>query len=92
LFDVVVMFGAAAFALWLQALRLSILPVVMAVILGPLFEQQLAVLTSSYHSVHAVLQRPIADVFALASAAMLGLRALRYLRRRASGVAEPMPS
>ena len=90
LFDIVVMFGAAAFALWLQALRLSILPVVMAVILGPMFEQQLAVLTSSYHSVHGVLQRPIADAFLLASLAMLALRVLRNLRRRASGVAQPL--
>ena len=62
---------------------------VMAVILGPMFEQQLAVLTSSYHSVHGVLQRPIADAFLVASLAMLGLRVLRNLRKRPEAAAQP---
>lgn len=82
LFDVGVMFGATAFALWFQALGLSILPVVMAVILGPLFEQQIVVLTTTYRSATAVLERPIADGFLLVSVAMVLVRAIRTARRR----------
>lgn len=82
LFDVGVMFGATIFALWFQALRLSILPVVMAVILGPMFEQQLVVLTTTYNSAAEVLARPIADGFLLVSIAMIGFRFLRTLRKR----------
>lgn len=67
IFDVVVMFGATAFALWFQVLRFSILPVVMAVILGPLFEQQVVVLSTTQNSVFDILQRPIAMGFLLTS-------------------------
>jgi len=80
LFDVWTMLGATVFALWLQALRISILPVVMAVILGPLFEQQAVVLVTSYSSLGEVLSRPITDVFLLISLAMLAFRVLRGRR------------
>ena len=84
LFDVVVMLGATVFALWFQALRISILPVVMAVILGPLFEQQVVVLATSYDSVGAVLQRPVADVFLVASLGMFLFRMFRRRKKEAS--------
>ncbi|MBP1849266.1 tripartite tricarboxylate transporter permease [Rhizobium halophytocola] len=79
LFDVFVMLGATVFALWFQALRISILPVVMAIILGPLFEQQAVVLATSYSSVIDVLARPITDGFLLVS---IGMVAFRLLRRK----------
>ena len=82
MFDVFVMLGATAFALWFQALRISLLPVVMAVILGPLFEQQIAVLNTSYSSIGEVLQRPVAVVFLAVSVLMLGFRLVRGTSRR----------
>lgn len=91
LFDVTVMFGATAFALWFQALRLSILPVVMAVILGPMFEQQLAVLTSTYSSAADVLHRPIADGLLLVSIAIAVIGSISRFKKRRAGrrVTEP---
>lgn len=63
LFDVGVMFGATALAMWLRALRVPILPIVLAVILGPQFEQQTVVLFTTSESLKSVLERPIADLF-----------------------------
>lgn len=89
LFDVFVMLGATGLALWFQALRISILPVVMAVILGPLFEQQLVVLTTSYSGPAEVLTRPITAGFLLVSLGMIAFRLLRRKSGHPAGEATP---
>lgn len=81
MFDVVVMFGATALALWFQALRVSILPIVLAVILGPLFEQQAVVLATTSNSVAEVFARPIADGFFLVSAFIIVFSVAGRLRK-----------
>jgi putative tricarboxylic transport membrane protein len=86
IFDVVVMFGATAFALWFQVLRFSILPVVMAVILGPLFEQQVVVLTKTQNSVFDILQRPIADCFLLASFLIIVFGVIGRMRKKGARI------
>lgn len=63
MFDVWTMFGATFLALLFRALRIPILPVVMGLILGPLFEQKLDILVTTYSGPVAVLQRPFADFF-----------------------------
>ena len=63
MFDVGVMFGATGLALWLRALRVPILPIVLAIILGPLFEQEALVMFTTSSGVAEVLGRPIADGF-----------------------------
>ncbi len=80
LFDVGVMFGATALALWLRALRVPILPIVLAVILGPLLEQQALVLFTTSDSVASVLARPIADGFFAISLVMIAFTVVRRLR------------
>lgn len=86
LFDVGVMFGATFLALWLRALRVPILPIVLAVILGPLLEQEALVLFTTSSGVADVLSRPIADGFFLLSAAIL---VFSVARRLGKGRAEP---
>ncbi|MEF2071746.1 tripartite tricarboxylate transporter permease [Consotaella aegiceratis] len=81
LFDVTVMFGATIFALWFQALRFPILPVVMAVILGSQFEQQIVILTTSYGSLWDALQRPVAAGFLSVAIAMVAFRLIKGARR-----------
>lgn len=83
MFDVMVMFGATALALWFQALRISILPTVLAVILGPLLEQQALVLATTSNSVSEILNRPIADGFFLISIAIIIFAIIGRLRKRA---------
>ena len=80
MFDIGVMFGATALALWLRALRVPILPIVLAVILGPLFEQQALVLFTTSAGVGDVLGRPIADGFFAISAIMVVVSVVRRLR------------
>lgn len=63
MFDVGVMFGATTLAFWLRALRIPILPIVLTVILGPLFEQQAVVLVTTSGGLMNVLARPVADAF-----------------------------
>lgn len=72
MFDVGVMFGATGLALWLRALRVPILPIVLAVILGHLLEQQALVLFTTSASVADVLRRPIADGFFAITILMIG--------------------
>ncbi len=79
--DIAVMFGATALALLFQALRISILPIVLAVILGPLLEQQALVLATTYNSVSSVLSRPIADGFFLISLGIITFSVIGRLRR-----------
>lgn len=80
IFDVGVMFGATALALWLRALRVPILPIVLAVILGPLFEQKLLVLFTTSTGVGDVLGRPIADGFFAVTLAMLVFSIVKRLK------------
>jgi len=92
IFDVGVMFGATGLALWLRALRVPILPIVLAVILGPLLEQQALVLVTTSSSFASVLARPIADgffaitivIFAVAIVSRLRKTRVRHQRARAS--------
>lgn len=63
MFDVWTMFAATFLALLFRALEIPILPVVLALILGPLFEQNLDVLITTYSGPVAVLERPFADFF-----------------------------
>lgn len=80
MFDVAVMFGATFLALWLRALRVPILPIVLAVILGPLLEQEALVLITTSSGVADVLARPIADGFFLLSAAILVFSIVRRMK------------
>lgn len=86
MFDVWVMFGATALALWLRALRVPILPIVLAVILGPLLEQEMVVLFTTSAGVGEVLSRPIADGFFAVSIIMIVFSVVRRLR---AGRAKP---
>jgi putative tricarboxylic transport membrane protein len=86
MFDVAVMFGATALALWFRALRIPILPIVLAVILGPLFERQALVLVTTSGSVANVLQRPIADGFFAITIIIL---AVSIVRRLVASTVEP---
>ena len=86
MFDVSVMFGATVLALWFRALRIPILPIVLAVILGPLFERQSLVLVTTSSSVISVLQRPIADGFFAISIIIIGVAVVRRLK---AGPANP---
>jgi TctA family transporter len=79
MFDVAVMFGATALALWFRALRIPILPIVLAVILDPLFERQALVLVTTSGSVANVLQRPIADGFFAITIIILAVSVIRRL-------------
>ncbi|MBO0904055.1 tripartite tricarboxylate transporter permease [Jiella sonneratiae] len=87
LFDVGVMLGATAVAIWFRALKIPILPIVMAMILGPLFEQQAVVLATTSESLGNVLARPIADVFLAITVAMV---VYAVFKRRTGGSAVPM--
>lgn len=80
LFDVWVMFAATAFALVLRVLNIPILPVVLAMILSPLLEENLAVLRSSFNDVGSVLLRPIAGSLFALSALITLAAAWRRLR------------
>jgi putative tricarboxylic transport membrane protein len=80
MFDVGVMFGATVLALWLRALRVPILPIVLAVILGPLLEQQALVLFTTSAGVGEVLGRPIADGFFAISAIIVIVSVARRLK------------
>lgn len=88
LFDIWVMFGATALALGLRALSIPILPVVLALILGPLFEENLVVLMTTYDGAEAVFARPIADGFFAGSIAILAWTAYQRLFK---GQAAPPP-
>lgn len=81
MFDVVVMLGATALAMWLRALRVPILPIVLAVILGPHFEQQTLVLFTTSSSVASVLSRPIADGFFALSIAIVAVAVAKRMRK-----------
>jgi putative tricarboxylic transport membrane protein len=80
MFDVGVMFGATVLALWLRAMRVPILPIVLAVILGHLLEQQASVLFTTSTSVASVLERPIADGFFAITILMIGFSIANRLR------------
>jgi putative tricarboxylic transport membrane protein len=89
LFDVAVMFGATFLALWLRALRIPILPIVLAIILGPLFEQESLVLLTTSSGIAEVLARPIADGFFLVTVVIVAVAVVRRLKRRPGEVARP---
>lgn len=80
MFDVWTMLGATAIAVWFRAIRMPILPIVMAVTLGSLFEQQLVVLNATYNSAVSLLVRPVAAAFMLISVIMVGYALYRRLR------------
>ncbi len=80
LFDVVVMFGATALALWFRALRVPILPIVLTMILGPLFEQEALVMFTTSSGIGDVLGRPIAVAFFAVTLVMIVVSAARRLR------------
>lgn len=63
IFDVWVMFGATLLTLVFRGLRIPILPVVLALILGPMLEQNVEVLLTTYSGPLAILQRPFAVLF-----------------------------
>ena len=86
MFDVGVMIGATVLALWFRALRVPILPIVLAVILGPLLEQQALVLFTTSAGIGEVLGRPIADAFFAIS---LIIVVFSIVRRLKDGRAKP---
>lgn len=63
MFDVWVMFEATLLALVFRGLRIPILPLVLAIILGPMLERHIEVMLTTYHSLLAVVERPFADLF-----------------------------
>ncbi len=84
LFDVWIMFAATAFALLLRVIKIPILPVVLAMILSALFEENLAVMRSTFTTFESVLTRPIAGtLFGISAVIFLG-SAWRRLRSRAA--------
>ena len=80
LFDVAVMFGATALALWFRALRIPILPIVLTMILGPLFEQEALVMFTTSAGWGDVFGRPIADAFFAVTLVMIVVSVVRRLR------------
>lgn len=70
-FDVGVMFGAAALALILRRLRIPILPVVLGLILGSLLEENLVVFGITITSWSDLMARPIAIGFFVLTAITL---------------------
>lgn len=92
LFDVGIMFGATALALWLRALRVPILPIVLALVLGPLLEQETLVLFTTTDGLWSVLQRPIADVFFALSALVVVVGLADRLGGRRKRAAMPKAS
>lgn len=81
MFDVWTMLGSTVLALVFRALRIPILPVVLALILGPLFEQNLDVLVRTYSGPVQVLQRPFADLFFALTIATVGWSILARSKR-----------
>lgn len=84
LFDVWIMFAATAFALLLRVINIPILPVVLAMILSGLFEENLAVMRSTFTNLESVLMRPIAGTLFGLSAVIFFVAAWRRLRSRAA--------
>ncbi|GGG44305.1 C4-dicarboxylate ABC transporter permease [Caldovatus sediminis] len=77
LFDVGVMFAAAALALALRAVSIPILPVVLALILGGLLEENLVVFAITVPTLEALLARPIAVALFAVTALILALTVWR---------------
>lgn len=84
-FDVWIMFGAAAFALLLRAIKIPVLPVVLALILSGLLEENLAVMRISFATTESVLMRPIAGTLFVLSAVILCVSIWQRLRTNTSG-------
>jgi len=89
LFDVVVMFGATGLALWFRALRIPILPIVLTIILGPLFEQEALVMFTTSSGLGDVFGRPIADTFFAITIVMIVVSAVRRFRADPSAPVRP---
>lgn len=89
LFDVAVMFGAAGLALWLRALRVPILPIVLTIILGPLFEQEALVMFTTSSGLGEILARPIADGFFAVTLVIVVVSIVRRLKRDPDEVSRP---
>jgi putative tricarboxylic transport membrane protein len=88
IFDILVMFGATALALVLRALSIPILPVVLALILGPLLEENLVVLMTTFDSASAILERPIADAFLLLALVVVGWSVYQRFTKSDEGSAQ----
>lgn len=89
LFDVAVMFGATGLALWFRALRIPILPIVLTMILGPLFEQESLVMFTTSSGLGDVFGRPIAAGFFMITLVMIGVSVVRRLRADLSAPPRP---
>lgn len=87
LFDVGLMFAATAVAFLLRLAGIPLLPVVLALILGRPFEENLVVAAITLRSWQDLAARPIAVVLALAALAAIGLRAGRTIARPAGRAA-----
>jgi putative tricarboxylic transport membrane protein len=80
MYDVGVMLGATALAFWLQALRVPILPIVLALILGPMFEQEALILFTTSSGPMDVLGRPIAVGFFTITVLIVAFAVVRQIR------------
>ncbi len=81
-FDVGIMFAATVLALLLRAIAIPILPVVLALILGGLLEENLVVFMITVTTFDSLLARPIAVGLFLITVAVAGWTAWRRLPRR----------
>lgn len=72
IFYVWVLLVATLASLALRAVRIPILPVALGFILGTLFEEQLAIMLTSFRSADAILGRPIAMTLIALTLAVLG--------------------
>jgi putative tricarboxylic transport membrane protein len=80
-FDVGIMFAATVLALLLRAIAIPILPVVLALILGGLLEENLVVFMITVTTPEALLARPIAVGLFLMTVAIAGWTVWRRLAR-----------
>lgn len=85
MFDVWVMLGATLLSFCLAALRIPILPLVLGLILGLLFEENLVVAQSVVRGPEDLLGRPIAIGLAVLSVALLAISIVRRVRGVKSG-------
>lgn len=82
LFDVWVMFGAAALAILVTSVGIPILPVVLAFILGGVLESNLAITIARADGLGYFLGRPITLVLGALTLAIIGFALWRGMRRR----------
>lgn len=88
LFDVWVMFGAAALAMIIATIGIPILPVVLAFILGGVLERNLGIAIARADGIGYLLERPIAVGLLLVTLAIIGFA----IWRRTFASPDPSPS